>query len=49
MKKIIMFSINAVWQLLKLVKPLYELVREIVDIIRGKRDGKEDADHGTGE
>ncbi len=47
MKKIFMFSINAVWQLLKLVRPLYELVKEIVDIIRGKRDGKEDADDGT--
>ena len=41
MKKIFLFSINTVWELIKLIRPLYEIIMEIVNVIK-KKEGKED-------
>ncbi len=40
MKKLFAFSIKTVWELIKYIKPLYELIAAIVKII--KNDKKED-------
>ena len=42
MKKLFAFSIKTVWELLKYIKPLYELIAAIVKII--KNDKKKDED-----
>ena len=45
MKKLFAFSIKTVWELLKYIKPLYELIAAIVKII--KNDKKKDEDENA--
>ena len=44
MKKLFAFSIKTVWELLKYIKPLYELIAAIVKIIKNdkKKDEKDE-------
>ena len=46
MKKLFAFSIKTVWELIKYIKPLYELIAAIVKIIKNdkKKDENEDED-----
>ena len=37
MKKLFAFSIKTVWELIKYIKPLYELIAAIVKIIKNDR------------
>ena len=37
MKKLFLFSIKQVWELIKYIKPLYELIAAIVKIIKNDR------------
>ena len=46
MKKLFAFSINTVWELIKYIKPLYELIAAIVKII--KNDNGNDNGNGNG-
>ncbi|MBP3767892.1 MAG: hypothetical protein J6I31_06410 [Prevotella sp.] len=41
MKKIFLFSIKQVWELLKYIKPLYELIMAIVNVFRKDNDDNE--------
>ena len=45
MKKLFAFSINTVWELIKYIKPLYELIAAIVKII--KNDNGNDKGNGN--
>ena len=47
MKKLFAFSIKTEWELLKYIKPLYELIAAIVKII--KNDKKEEKDENEDE
>ena len=38
MKKLFAFSIKTVWELIKYIKPLYELIAAIVKIIKNDND-----------
>ncbi len=51
MKKLFAFSIKTVWELLKYIKPLYELIAAIVKIIKNdkKKDEKEDENEDENE
>ena len=51
MKKLFAFSIKTVWELLKYIKPLYELIAAIVKIIKNdkKKDENEDEDENENE
>ena len=52
MKKLFAFSIKTVWELIKYIKPLYELIAAIVKIIKNdkKKDEKdEDEDENENE
>ena len=42
MKKLFLFSIKQVWELIKYIKPLYEIIAAIVRIIK---DDKKDEDN----
>jgi hypothetical protein len=42
MKKLALFSIKQVWELIKYIKPLYEIIAAIVRIIK---DDKKDDDN----
>ena len=37
MKKLFAFSIKTVWELIKYIKPLYELIAAIVNIIKNDK------------
>lgn len=43
MKKLFAFSIKTVWKLIQYIRPLYELIMTIVNII--KEDDKEESDN----
>ena len=53
MKKLFAFSIKTVWELLKYIKPLYELIAAIVNIIKNdkkdEKDENEDEDENENE
>ena len=38
MKKVFLFSIKQVWELIKYIKPLYEIIAAIVKIIKNDND-----------
>lgn len=42
MKNIFAFSIKTVWELLKYIKPLYELIMTIVNIIKNDKKDEEE-------
>ena len=50
MKKLFAFSIKTVWELIKYIKPLYELIAAIVKIIKNDRkNDDEDKDEDEDE
>ena len=42
MKKLFAFSIKTVWELIKYIKPLYELIAAIVRIIKDDKKGDDE-------
>ena len=42
MKNIFAFSIKTVWELLKYIRPLYELIMTIVNIIKNDKKDEEE-------
>ena len=42
MKKLFAFSIKTVWELIKYIKPLYELIAAIVKIIKNDRKNEDE-------
>ena len=40
MKKLFLFSIKQVWELIKYIKPLYEIIAAIVKIIKNDNDNE---------
>ena len=42
MKKLALFSIKTVWELIKYIKPLYEIIAAIVKIIKNENDNDND-------
>ena len=44
MKKLFAFSIKTVWELIKYIKPLYELIAAIVKIIKNDRKNDDEDD-----
>ena len=44
MKRLFAFSIKTVWELIKYIKPLYELIAAIVKIIKNDKKKDEDED-----
>ena len=44
MKKVFLFSINTVWELIKLIRPLYEIIMQIVNVIKKNDKPKEEVE-----
>ena len=42
MKKIFAFSIKTVWKLIQYIRPLYELIMAIINIIKEDKNENED-------
>lgn len=40
MKKVFLFSIKTIWELIKYIKPLYELIMAIINTIKGDKDAE---------